>query len=60
MRDCSVTGCGLTVLDPDLVLLRVTGDSADPGLPPTMGESDMVTGGDILDFSELFLKMIVS
>ena len=55
-----MTGCGLTVFDPDLVLLRVTGDSAEPGLPPTMGESDMVTGGDILNLCELFLKKIVS
>ena len=45
IRDCSVTGCGLTVVEPDLVLVRLTGDSGTPGLPPPMGESDMV-GGD--------------
>jgi len=53
MSDCSVTGCGLTVVEPDLVLVRVTGDSRTPDLPPAMGESDMVgslTGGVVLKY----------
>ena len=60
MRDCSVTGCGLTVVEPDLVLVRVTGDSRTPDLPPAMGESDMVgglTGGVDMKY---FLEEIVS
>ena len=46
MSDCSVTGWGLTVVEPDLVLVRLTGDSRAPGLPPAMGESDMVEWSD--------------
>ena len=47
ISDCSVTGCGLTVVEPDLVLLSVTGDSIVPGLPPEMGESDIATAEEI-------------
>ena len=53
MRDCSVTGCGLTVVEPDLVLARVTGDSRTPGLPPAMGESDMVEWSDWISGYEI-------